>query len=182
MTAPAQIMPSADARKVPSSNIAALAALALLAVGYSPTLMAFPGAWLDFRTHGFVIAALCAWLIWSSRTRIVPDTVDPIPARLAAVLCSLLWLLAVVLGTRVIHMTVLPLALLAWTAAAFGLPTMRRMLPCGRVRWGMGIVNNGGVAVLITTIRHIRGRRCRFFQHEHADSSCHPKNCCRIQY
>ena len=129
MTAPVQIMPSADTREVQSSNSAALAALALLAVGYSPTLMAFPGAWVDFRTHGFVIAALCAWLIWSSRTSVVPETVDPIPARLAAVLCSLLWLLAVVLGTRVIHMTVLPLALLAWTAAVFGVPTMRRMLP-----------------------------------------------------
>jgi exosortase len=129
MTAPAHIMSSSAERDVQSSNVAALAALLLLVVGYSPTLMAFPGAWLDFRAHGFVIAAFCLWLIWSSRTGFVPEMVDPIPARLAAVLCSLLWLLAVVAGTRVIHMTALPLAVLAWTAAVFGVPTMQRMLP-----------------------------------------------------
>lgn len=118
---------------VRSPRVAALGAVALLTIGYAPTLLAFPGAWLDFRSHGFVIAVFCLWQIWIYRAYLVPFAVESLLPRLVVALLSTLWMIATVLGVRAIHMTILPMVALTWIAAVYGMPAVRRMVPVALV-------------------------------------------------
>ncbi len=109
---------------------ATLAAIALLFFAmFWPTISGMPATWWDKGGQGFVVAAFCTYLIWRDRK---PIFGQPSPIGVAAILTiglSLLWLVAVVLNVQLVHQAALPLILLSWLLAVFGLNASRVALP-----------------------------------------------------
>jgi exosortase len=94
--------------------------LVLLAAAYSFSWLSFPAVWLANRSHGFVIAALCAWLIWRDRTLLAQRGTPFPPALLALLGLSLVWFVGVVVSAQVVYLSVMPLLVLSWVLAIYG--------------------------------------------------------------
>jgi len=77
-------------------------------------------------SHGYLVAAISAWLLARSLHNFVATTVSPAWWCLAVVLgLSLTWLLAVVANVAALQSVVLPVLLLAATVTAFGVQSSR---------------------------------------------------------
>jgi EpsI family protein len=105
------------------------AALALVTLALWSTWLSFPGTWLENRSHGFVIAALCGWLLWKGRDKVAADDGPYMPAMAAVGGLSLLWLAATVVSARVIHQGVALALLWAWLLAVRGVRPARAVAP-----------------------------------------------------
>jgi EpsI family protein len=80
-------------------------------------------------THGYLIAIAVVWLVWRERDVFHESSGVRVPALLGTVGVSLMWLVATVAEARSVVLALVPLVLLAWAAAAFGGPAMRRLAP-----------------------------------------------------
>lgn len=97
----------------------------LVALTYMASWARFPPVWLEERTHGFAIAALCLWLFWRYRANLqAPDHV-PQGGWLLVALLSFAWMLAQAVSAQVVHLILTPLVLLAWLLAVRGLRATR---------------------------------------------------------
>jgi EpsI family protein len=105
------------------------AALATVALALSSTWLSFPGTWLENRSHGFVIASLCGWLLWRDRQQLDHEGAAYPPAVAAVGALSLLWLTATIVSARVVHQAVAPLLLLTWLLAVRGQRPARALAP-----------------------------------------------------
>ncbi len=122
--------------------VALLAAIALVA--FRPSMSALAALWSDpFRRtyeHGYLIAAIVAWLIYRDRHRLAALPARPSVMLLAAGLAaSLAWAVAVRAGIQTAHLVIWPVALwcsaggiLGWRAArilAFPLACLYLAMP-----------------------------------------------------
>lgn len=105
------------------------AALATVVLALSSTWLSFPGTWLENRSHGFVIAALCAWLLWKARHQATVESPPHALAIPAVGALSLLWLAATVVSARVVHQAVAPLLLWGWLLAVRGQQPAKAVAP-----------------------------------------------------
>lgn len=97
---------------------------------YFPTFALLHAEWTNTgnreSTHGYLIAALCMWLLWERRRLI-----DAIAPRLhwggiaALVVVSLVWLLALTSNIFVAHVALIPVLLLCAIYAGLGSPGVR---------------------------------------------------------
>lgn len=97
---------------------------------YFPTFALLHSEWTDTgnreSTHGYLIVALCLWMIWDRRRLI--NSIEP---RLewagvaALIVVSLAWLLALTSNIFVIHVALMPIVLLCAIFAGLGLPGVR---------------------------------------------------------
>jgi len=113
-----------------------------------PSFTALHVAWTDWNAspvaHGYLIAAIFAWLLWRDAGLGMParSRVPPI-YMLALIACSLLWLFAVQAGFQALEFLVLPLLAWAALAASWGTSTARRaafpvaMLYFAMPLWGL---------------------------------------------
>lgn len=103
-----------------------VAVLGATVAAYWPTVVSLLRFWNDYDnlsyTHGYLIAAISAWLLWRARHQIVARMQGFSLAGLALLaLCSVAWSVAYLAGIEVGHQALLPLLLLA-AVAAFGGP------------------------------------------------------------
>ena len=155
MTVSAGLATHSDSSDAKAFKVSGFVALALLLIGYSPTLIAFPAAWLNYQAHGFVIAAFSVWLLWQQRSHLSLVSEPAEFAYFAAAACSMVWLAATIAGVQVVHMAMLPLVALAWTGAVAGTASARRMIPIALTfsvavpLWGifLGVLQSMTVAV-----------------------------------
>jgi exosortase A len=104
--------------------------LALASAALWPSLRSLVGYWEDTTnltyTHGFMIAAICLWLVWRARGTLDGVPMQPRwPAVPVVLVLSATWYLAWIAGIEVGHQLVVPLLLLATVAAALGLAAAR---------------------------------------------------------
>lgn len=106
-----------------------LLTMIVLATGVAalwPTVLSLVGYWEDTDnlsyTHGYLIAAISAWLVWRSRARLNTITLHPswLAVGATAVLGGV-WYLALISGIEVGHQVLLPAILLAAVAGGLGL-------------------------------------------------------------
>jgi len=97
-----------------------IGAIVLLVAGFFATIASFPETWNDDRTHGYVVAGFCLWLLWNDRRLLSPSGEVKALAIPVTIALSLLWLVATIIGVRVVHQLVLPAIATAWAAALFG--------------------------------------------------------------
>jgi exosortase A len=101
----------------------------LLAVGIAalwPTVHSLAGYWADSDnrtyTHGYLVAAICAWLVWRARPRLNSAPLQPFwPAVVATVACGGLWYVSWVSGIQVGHQVLLPVILVLAVTGGLGL-------------------------------------------------------------
>lgn len=116
---------------------------ALVLALYWPTVLALGTLWADtYRTtytHGFLIAALCLWLLIRRRSELARAPMQPSSIGPAAVLAaSLLWLLAWQAHFQLAHEMLLPLLLWTSVFALFGWPVARlAAVPCAFLLFAM---------------------------------------------
>ncbi len=95
-----------------------------------PSLRSLVGYWEDTDnltyTHGFLIAAVCLWLLWRNRRTLDAAPLRPWwPAVPAILALSATWYLAWIAGIEVGHQLLVPMLLLAAVAGALGLAAAR---------------------------------------------------------
>ncbi len=123
-----------------------------------PSLRSLVGYWEDTDnlsyTHGFLIAAVCIWLLWRERQALNAAPMRPwwlaVPAVLAL---SATWYLAWIAGIEVGHQLLVPLLLLAAVAGALGLGAARiAAFPIGYLYFAIPIwtLINGKLQALTT--------------------------------
>ncbi len=110
-----------------------LVCLGLLLLGLWSSLVSFPGAWNDARTHGYPILVFCLWMIATDRKQFVPSRDVEWPVALCSGLVSMVWLLAVIIGVRVVHQAAVPILLVLWVTAVYGERGWRLSLPIALV-------------------------------------------------
>lgn len=85
----------------------------------------FPAVWTNDRSHGYVIAGLCLWLIWRDRAEL-RRLDEPLPGALLLLSgVSMLWMVAVALSAQVVHLALAPAILLLWLLAVQGVRAAR---------------------------------------------------------
>lgn len=105
------------------------AALAVVLAAFWSTWWSFPGTWSENRTHGFLVAALCGFLIWRDRDQLSAEGA-PVPLALVPLAgLSLVWMAATVMSVRVIHQAMVPALLVTWMLAARGQQAARAAMP-----------------------------------------------------
>jgi len=105
----------------------------IVAVIYWPSARVLGEQWVDFKdlayTHGWLIFAVCVWLVIRDRQSI--DRADARPSALAFVAlagCILCWLVAYRASIQDLHITIFPAIFWFAAAAAFGWPVARLLL------------------------------------------------------
>lgn len=97
------------------------------------TWMVLPGIWSADRSHGFVAAALCAWLMWRDRAMLTAGRA-PLTLALPAILAlSMIWLAGMIISAEVVQIAMLPLIALAWLVAVYGLAVVPAAWPIAAV-------------------------------------------------
>jgi exosortase A len=91
-----------------------------------PTLESLAGYWenLSMRTyaHGYIVAAICVWLVWRARGLVDAAQCAPCwPALAATAALSFLWYLAWIAGVEIGYQALFPAILLAAVAGVVGL-------------------------------------------------------------
>lgn len=99
---------------------AVLLAMSALCLGFLSTLRSFPGTWSEDRSHGFLVAAFCVWLLWRERRALRGDSSTVEWSLVVLPPASLLWMVASIAGIRVGHQLMLPIIGTVWAAAVFG--------------------------------------------------------------
>ena len=92
----------------------------LVLAAFWPTVVSFAGLWgQDGMSHGWVIGALVAWLIWRDHQRFALATHGDALLLLPLAALSLLWLVATTAYVRVIHQTAFTVLLVCWALLVF---------------------------------------------------------------
>jgi len=104
--------------------------VAIAVVAYWPSFRALHIRWVDTdalgNTHGYVIAAICVWLIFRNRRQFGQVRLAPHPpAVFFLVVASVVWLIAYRAGLQDIHLLLLPLLIASAALAAFGPQALR---------------------------------------------------------
>jgi len=115
-------------------NLRAAGAIALLVLGFLlfwPTTASLIEQWEDTvrrsYTHGYLIVAMSAWLLW--RNRALWSQVELQPSVLACagvVAAGVVWLIAYRAGIRIAHQALLPAMIFGAFIAAYGFQAARR--------------------------------------------------------
>jgi EpsI family protein len=108
-------------------------ALLLVVAAFWSTWQSLPAVWSADRSHGFLAAALCGWLVWRDRELLTAGRAPLHLAWPALIALSLLWLVAAVISVQVVQIAVLPLLLLAWLLAVFGMEVLPAAWPVAAV-------------------------------------------------
>lgn len=118
-------IPQADPHWLQRPGVVVAAALLLVSVLFWPTFASFPSAWgpNTGRSHGWFIAGLVAWLIWSRRADLLeglrgPRT-DPL-LLLVLGLASVGWLVSYVAHIQVFHQIAFVAVLFLWALVVLG--------------------------------------------------------------
>lgn len=113
----------------PSPPRAFVVGLAASALALAATWWSFPAVWLDNRTHGFLAAALCGFMLWTHRRALLLPG-EPQWAALPLVLGgSLLWLAGQIMSAQVIHQFAAPMLLWCWLLSVNGPQAARAAMP-----------------------------------------------------
>jgi exosortase A len=109
---------------VPQAFVAVLLLLAAALAAYWPTLSSLLRFWNDYDnlsyTHGYLIAAICGWLLWRARFAIAAATRGfSATGMLLLLAASVAWAVAWLAAIEVGHQALLPVLLLA-AVATFG--------------------------------------------------------------
>jgi len=121
-------------------NLRALGAIALVVLGFVlfwPTTASLIEQWEDTirrtYTHGYLIIALTAWLLWRNRSSWAQVELRPsVFAFIAVVAASVVWLIAYRAGIRIAHQALLPAMIFGAFLACYGFAAARRnLLPFG---------------------------------------------------
>lgn len=121
---------SAGAPASSSIVAAAVASLLIVLVAFWPSVSGFFEVWSRYNySHGFLVAPLCAWLVWRKKEILLPPGETFPPAFLFLVGLSVLWLFAVVMQVQVAHLALFPFVLFFWAAAVLGWKVGRPLLP-----------------------------------------------------
>jgi exosortase len=102
-----------------------LALACLVAAVYWPSAAVLVAQWCDFTnityTHGWLILAVCAWLVYRRRAALAAAPAAPWPLAQAGLLAaSFLWLVCYRAGLQDLHILVFPALFWLAAAAAFG--------------------------------------------------------------
>ena len=102
----------------------------LAALAFWPSVAVLSALWTDFDdttlTHGFLIVAVCLWLIFHARHRIATASVRPLIAANVALLgCGLAWLIFWRAAIQDLHVLLFPALIWLAVLAAFGWPIAR---------------------------------------------------------
>jgi len=100
----------------------------LLVVGLAalwPTVHSLAGYWADSDnrtyTHGYLVAAICVWLVWRARPKLNSAPLQPFwPAVIATIACGGVWYASWVSGIQVGHQVLLPVILVLAVAGGLG--------------------------------------------------------------
>src|SRR5687768_18302970 len=121
-------------------NLRALGAIALVVLGFVlfwPTTLSLVEQWEDTvrrtYTHGYLIVALTLWLLWRNRRSWSQVELRPsVPAFVAVVAASVIWLITYRAGVRIAHQALLPAMIFGAFTACYGVTASRRnLLPFG---------------------------------------------------
>jgi exosortase len=108
-------------------------AFLLTGLAFWNTWMVLPSIWSADRSHGFVAAALCGWLIWRDREQLMAGR-TPWPLALPALVAlSMVWLAGVIISAEVVQIAMLPLIALTWLVAVYGLSIVPAAWPIAAV-------------------------------------------------
>jgi EpsI family protein len=119
-----------DANGWQRSHLPEQGALAVLLVAYASTLGSFPRVWMEGRTHGFVVALFCVYLLWTKRRVLTAGRRDRAAASITAIaLLSLAWVAMAVLNIQVGQQLLFVVLLVSWAVAAFGSASLAITLP-----------------------------------------------------
>lgn len=114
------------------ASLLMLCSVLALAAGYADTLASFHDRWgstTQGYSHGYLLAAISAWLIWRRRASFyAPESRPQWLWLLPLAGGSLLWLAADTMQVRIIQQLLLPGLLWLWIAAVFGWRTARHHL------------------------------------------------------
>ncbi|MEQ1855739.1 MAG: exosortase C-terminal domain/associated protein EpsI [Longimicrobiales bacterium] len=103
---------------------------ALTVVAFAPTLLSFHNVWMrQPYTHGYLILAAIAWLVWRDRGRLAAVTPSWDVALPAAAVLSVVWLVAQVTSLQMVAQAVLPALLLLWAALVLGMRAAMLLAP-----------------------------------------------------
>jgi EpsI family protein len=105
--------------------VAVLGIGAVSVLAYFPSFAALHIFWTDTEsqdgTHGYLVAAICVWLLWDRRQALRQARSQPVPAMLAVcVLLSVLWLIAWRSNLQLMHTMLVPVIFVAGVYAALG--------------------------------------------------------------
>jgi exosortase A len=141
--------------------IAVITVLVLLACW--PTSLALHEVWTSWDdmpyTHGYVIALICAWLVWRNGRGFVPaDRAHRAPALVALLVTGLAWVFSVRAGVATVQWLLLPLLMLLSIWAAAGQATARRNLfPLAYLYFAMPVWGVVQSILLWGTVYVVRG-------------------------
>jgi exosortase A len=115
-------------------NVRAIGAMAVVALGlllFWPTTASLIEQWQDTvsrtYTHGFLIVAITLWLLWRARAAWSQVEIRPnIPAFVAVIAVSVVWLIAYRAGVRIAHQALLPALIFGAFTACYGIAAARR--------------------------------------------------------
>lgn len=113
------------------SRVAAVYGLIAIAVAaYWPSFRALHATWVDTgalaNTHGYLIAAICLWLVWRKRDELgALDTTPYMPALALVLLLSAAWVVFHRAGIQALHLLLIPPLLGAAVLACFGWSALR---------------------------------------------------------
>jgi EpsI family protein len=115
----------------PVLNSRLLPALFLLsAAAFLSVLPPYLALWSEQPyTHGLLVAAATAWLVWRERDGFHSGEGSRSPFIVLTTSASLVWLVATIADVRALILASVPLVLLGWSGAAFGSRPVHRLLP-----------------------------------------------------
>lgn len=74
----------------------------------------FPQVWNDYRSHGYVVALLCCWLLWRDRVLLQQQDRQQPWAVVVLLGLSMAWLAAYAVSVQAVHLALAPAILLVW--------------------------------------------------------------------
>lgn len=119
------------AAAIPADNttqrraIAAIAAVLLTFAAFWPSTLSLMAKWEDTvgrtYTHGYVVVALCLWMIWRDRARWAAGAAQPfLPAFALLAVGAVCWMIVYRAGLQIVHQAALPALAACALLAMFG--------------------------------------------------------------
>lgn len=120
---------SLDSERAP--RLTSLVCFSLLLLLLLPSWLSFIPTWAEERAHGFLVTAYCGWLLWSKRATLRLAGAVQWQTVAIGVASALLWAVAIVIGSRVIHQGAAALVLVAWGLSVFDAAAQRVIVVAG---------------------------------------------------
>lgn len=112
-----------------STNWPTLLGLVAVFLAFGLSWMRFPGVWNASREHGFMVAALCIWLVYRDRHVLLRATTPEPLGLIVLTVLGALWLVSVAISVQVGHLLIAPMVLVAWLTTVNGRAAGRAALP-----------------------------------------------------